>query len=63
MSSLESWLEPLRAYPRGWVLACALVSLALVLWLLCKIAKWMIYALALTVFAVTTYFLVLWLWE
>jgi len=62
MSLLESWLHPLRAYPREFVLACVAISLAGVLWVVSKVAKWSVYALALVVFALTTGMMALWLW-
>ena len=63
MSSPDSLLEPLRAYPRELVLACAALALAGVLWVAAKLIKWSIYALALAAFAITTVLLALWLWE
>ena len=63
MSLLDSWLQPLRAYPRELVLACVAISLAGWLWVLAKFAKWSIYALALVVFALMTGAVALWLWE
>ncbi len=63
MSSSYPWLEPLRAYPRELVLACAALALAGVLWVVAKIIKWSIYALALAAFVITTVLLALWLWE
>lgn len=63
MLSPDSWLEPLRGYPRELVLACAVLALAGMLWVAAKVIKWSIYALALAAFAITTVLLALWLWE
>ncbi|MBW8781015.1 MAG: hypothetical protein JF599_03880 [Verrucomicrobia bacterium] len=63
MSPLDSWLQPLKAYPRGLVLVCFAISAAAVLWGLAKVAKWSAYLLALAVFAGLTAALALWLWE
>jgi len=63
MSSPDSWLEPLRAYPREWVLGCAVLALAGVLWVAAKVIKWSIYALALAAFVVAAGLLARWLWE
>ena len=63
MSLLESWLHPLRAYPREFVLVCVALSLAGGLWVMAKFAKWSIYALALGVFTLAVGMVALWLWE
>ena len=63
MSPPDSWLQPLKAYPRDLVLVCFAVSSAVVLWGLAKIAKWAAYLLALVVFAGLMAAMALWLWE
>jgi hypothetical protein len=63
MSPLDSWLQPLKAYPRELVLVCFAITAAVVLWALTKIAKWAAYLLALAIFVGLTAALALWLWE
>lgn len=60
---LESWLHPLRAYPREFVLVCIIVGLAGVLWLAAWIAKWSVYLVALVVFILLAGAAAAWLWE
>lgn len=62
MTLLETWLQPLRAYPPGWVLAVFVVTAGGVAWLIAKMLKWIVYVLALVIFATATGALALWLW-
>lgn len=62
MSLLDSWLHPLRAYPRGFVLACVALSVGAVIWVIAKALKWSVYTAALTVFLAITGIIALWLW-
>jgi hypothetical protein len=62
MSLLESWLHPLRAYPRGFVLACFALTLGTVIWVIAKMLKWSVYAVATVVFVVVTGGFAVWLW-
>ncbi|MET0263843.1 MAG: hypothetical protein ABW223_13145 [Rariglobus sp.] len=62
MSSLDSWLQPLRAYPRGFVLACFAITLGAIIWTIAKALKWSVYTMAMLVFAALTGGFALWLW-
>ena len=62
MSLLETWLHPLRAYPRGFVLACFALTLGVFIWAIAKTLKWSIYLLATVVFVSVTGGFALWLW-
>jgi hypothetical protein len=62
MSSLDYWLQPLRAYPRGFVLVSFVLMAAAVIWLIAKVIKWSIYAMALLAFVGVTGAFALWLW-
>jgi len=62
MSSLDSWLQPLRAYPRGLVLAAFVLAAAGILWVIAKVLKWSVYSVALVTFAGVTGVFALWLW-
>jgi hypothetical protein len=63
MPLLDSWLEPLRAYPRGLVLACAVLTLAAALWVVAKVAKWMLYGVLVAIFVAVTVEIARRLWE
>jgi hypothetical protein len=63
MSLLDSWLHPLRAYPRGFVLACFVLSVGPIIWFIAKMAKWSFYTVSLLVFATLTGAFALWLWQ
>lgn len=62
MSLIDSWLHPLRAYPRGFVLACFALTLGALVWAVAKMLKWSVYAVALVVFVSLTGGFALWLW-
>lgn len=62
MSLLDSWLHPLRAYPRGFVLACFALTAGAIIWTIAKALKWSIYSVAMLVFAGVTGAFALWLW-
>jgi hypothetical protein len=62
MSSFDSWLQPLRAYPRGFVLVCFALMAGSLIWMVAKALKWSIYATALVVFAAVTGAFAVWLW-
>ena len=62
MSFLEPWLHPLRAYPRGFVLACFVATVGAMLWFVAKVLKWSVYTVAMVTFAVLTGGFALWLW-
>jgi hypothetical protein len=62
MSSLDSWLQPLRDYPRGFVMLCFVLMTGAMIWTFAKALKWSIYATALVVFALLTGGFALWLW-
>ena len=63
MPLLDSWLEPLRAYPRGLVLVCVVLVLAAACWVVAKVAKWVFYAALAVFFVLTTIAIARWLWE
>lgn len=63
MSSLDSWLHPLRAYPSGFVLVCFALSAGGLLWGLAKLLKWSVYAMAMSVFVALNTVFALWLWR
>jgi hypothetical protein len=62
MSLIESWLHPLRAYPRGFVLACFALTLGVFVWVVAKMLKWSVYTVAALVFVSVTGAFALWLW-
>ena len=62
MSSLDSWLQPLRAYPRGFVLVCGALTIGVVAWVIAKALKWSIYTVAMVLGAALTGSFALWLW-
>ena len=62
MSLLESWLQPLRDYPRWFVLLSFVLTAGAVVWVVAKALKWSIYAAALVAFATITGAFALWLW-
>lgn len=62
MSSLDSWLQPLRAYPRAFVLVCFALTAGAIIWVIAKVLKWSLHATALGVFALVTGAFALWLW-
>ena len=62
MSSLDSWLQPLRDYPRWFVMLCFVLMTGSMLWTLAKALKWGVYATGLVVFSVLTGGFALWLW-
>lgn len=62
MSLLETWLQPLRDYPRWFVLLSFMLVAGAVIWAVAKVLKWSIYAAGLVVFATVTGSLALWLW-
>jgi heme/copper-type cytochrome/quinol oxidase subunit 4 len=59
---LEIWLQPLRAYPRGFVLACFILTVGALVWIIAKICKWSVYLAAFIMLAVATGAFALWLW-
>ncbi len=63
MTSPDSWLEPLRAYPRGLVLLCAVLALAGALWVIAKVAKWVLYGVLAAFFVAVTVEIARRLWE
>lgn len=62
MSSFETWLQPLRAYPSGFVFACFALVAAVVLWGLAKVMKWSVYIFAVIAFAAVAGGFAWWLW-
>ncbi|HEY9247496.1 MAG TPA: hypothetical protein VIO38_00105 [Rariglobus sp.] len=62
MSSLDSWLQPLRAYPRGFVLVCFGLTVGAIIWVVAKALKWSVYGAAVLAFMVATGVFALWLW-
>jgi len=62
MSSFDSWLQPLRAYPPGFVLACVAFSVGPIIWLITKVLKWSIYGAGMLLFLGVTGLCALWLW-
>jgi hypothetical protein len=62
MSSLDFWLQPLREYPRWFVMLCFVLTAGAVTWIIAKILKWSVYATALVGFAAVTGAFALWLW-
>ena len=62
MSLLDSWLQPLRAYPRGFVLVAFVLTAGGLIWLIAKVLKWSVYSVALVTFAGVTGVFALWLW-
>jgi hypothetical protein len=62
MSSFDSWLQPLRAYPSGLVLACVILTAGGVCWLIAKLLKWSVYLAAWLLFAGVAAAFGLWLW-
>jgi hypothetical protein len=62
MSLIDSWLQPLRAYPPGLVLASFALAAGAVVWVVAKILKWSVYLMALMAFAGATGAFALWLW-
>jgi hypothetical protein len=62
MSSLDSWLQPLRAYPRGFVLVCFVLTAGAAIWIIAKLLKWSVYTVSMLVFAGVTGAFALWLW-
>lgn len=62
MPSIDSWLHPLRAYPRGFVLACFALTAGMVIWAVAKTLKWSLYAAALLMFLAVTGAFAFWLW-
>lgn len=63
MLLLETWLHPLRAYPRGFVLACFAVTLGALIFMTAKALKWSIYTMGMLTFAGLTGGFALWLWQ
>lgn len=62
MSWLDFWLHPLRAYPSGFVLACFALSAGGLLWVISKLLKWSVYAVAMSLFVAMNTAFALWLW-
>jgi hypothetical protein len=62
MSLIETWLQPLRDYPRWFVLLSFMFVAGVVIWVIAKLLKWSIYAAGLVVFATITGAFALWLW-
>ncbi len=62
MSSFDSWLQPLRAYPRGFVLVAFVLMAGAIIWVIARAIKWSVYAVALLAFAAMTGTFALWLW-
>jgi hypothetical protein len=62
MSLIETWLQPLRDYPRWFVLLSFMFVAGVVIWVIAKLLKWSIYAAGLVVFATITCAFALWLW-
>jgi hypothetical protein len=63
MSLIDSWLQPLRAYPRGFVLVCFALAAGAVIWVIAKALKWSVYTVALLVFVMVTGVFAYWLLE
>lgn len=62
MSSFDSWLQPLRAYPSWFVLACVAFTAGPIIWLIAKVLKWSVYGAGLLVFLGVTGLCAVWLW-
>jgi hypothetical protein len=62
MSLLDPWLQPLRDYPRWFVMLSFVLMTRLIFWMLAKLLKWSAYATGLVVFSVLTGVFALWLW-
>jgi hypothetical protein len=62
MSLVESWLQPLREYPRWFVMLCFVLTAGAVVWAVTKLLKWSIYVVGVVVFAAVTGAFAVWLW-
>jgi len=62
MSSIDSWLQPLRAYPPALVMVAFLLAAGAVTWVIAKALKWSVYIVVMIVFAGLTAAFALWLW-
>jgi len=62
MSLIDSWLQPLRAYPPVFVLVAFALAAGGIIWLITKVLKWSIYTVAMVSFAGVTGAFALWLW-
>ena len=62
MQELEHWLQPLRDYPRWFVLLCFALAAAAAAYGIAKLLKWGAYAFCAVAFAVATAAFALWLW-
>lgn len=62
MSSFDSWLEPLRAYPSALVLVAFVLAVGAVIWVIAKVIKWSIYIIAALAFVGIVGAFALWLW-
>lgn len=63
MSLIDSWLQPLRAYPRWFVLACFALTAGALIWMVAKALKWSVYMVSAVAFACVTGGFALWLWR
>lgn len=62
MTLIDSWLQPLRAYPPALVLTVFVLVAGVATWVVAKLVKWSVYVLALLMFAAATTAFALWLW-
>ncbi|MFA6959489.1 MAG: hypothetical protein WC205_01910 [Opitutaceae bacterium] len=62
MSLFDSWLQPLRSYPRWFVLICFAITAGAIIWVGAKALKWSVYTFAMVAFVVVNVAFAIWLW-